>query len=113
MSGTAGAFAPRLRLAISFAGLRLMLQEMRAKGIVPMAIMVSPFESKDLKRELTDTAVGYFQDDADQAWSEVDDTIGFIEGIPILNHPDIERGKCYLVPKYELTKTPDQWIAVM
>lgn len=97
---------PRLRLAISFAGLRMMLQDLRKKGIVPMAILVSPFEAKDLKRELIDTSPQKLAD----CWDTADEAVGIIEGVMVTSHPNIERGKCRLIPKGELFN-PDHWIA--
>ncbi len=85
-----------------------MLQDMRAKGVSPMAILVSPFDGKDLKRELVDTSPQKLAD----AWDTVDDSVGIIEGVMVTTHPDVERGKCKLIPKYELQNS-ERWIAVM
>lgn len=84
-----------VKLVITFEGLRLLINDLIASGQKPGAILVSPHEKRDLKRELMDRAK---QRTPDTAENDHDlETIGFINGIPIISHKDVDRGKARIM----------------
>jgi hypothetical protein len=87
----------RSRLAISFDGLRLLLNELIERGHKPAAIMVSPNEKRDLKQELMARSKQHTKD-AESADHDVG-VIGFIHGIPIISHPHVPPGKCRIMDR--------------
>lgn len=86
-----------MNLSISFEGLREMLGDLRKHGIDPGAILVGPNEKRDLKQELMAHCVAW-QPEAEDADHDVN-VIGFIEGVPIVSHPDVTRGTCRIIPR--------------
>jgi hypothetical protein len=94
------AFRPRLTVD----GLRNLIGDLRRSGgQLPGAILVSEYDRRDLNQDLlagSATPVAK----ADQAPEHDRECIGVIEGIPIMAHPEIARGKARLV--YPQTKAP-------
>lgn len=85
---------------ISFDGLRMMIADLRAKGHRPAAILVSEHDKRDLKREIIERSKGHMpdaeQDDHDKK------AIGFVQGIPVLSHKDVPRGKARIIDRMNL-----------
>lgn len=89
------------KLCISFEGLRLLIADLHKSGVKPAAILVSPYEKRDLKQELMATAKEHSKD-AEEADHDLR-AIGFIGGIPIISHPHCPRGEARVIPKSDIT----------
>lgn len=94
-----------MALRLTFDGLRSLVHDLRARGVMPAFIAVSAFDKRDLKQELMANAV-----ELDGVVSD-EDVIGFIEGCMIVSHPDIARGRAYVMPAAE-TLDPARRLAV-
>lgn len=88
------------RLAISFEGLRTLIAECHAKGVKPAAVLVSPYEKRDLKQELMAMSKQHTKD-AEQADHDLI-AFGFIGGIPIMSHKDVPRGQARIIKRHDL-----------
>lgn len=87
------AIEPRLTVD----GLRDLLQDWRKAGKrLPIAILVSEYDRRDLNQDLL---AGSVQEVAkeDQRPEHDGDAIGFIEGVMVRSHPDVSRGKARLL----------------
>ena len=98
-----------VKLQITFEGLRLLIQDLKARGKRPAAICVSPEEKRDLKQELMAHSVSHSPDA--EEWDHDLKAIGFIEGIPIVSMKDVPRGKAWIVPREDPTD-PNRYIPV-
>jgi len=90
----------RGRLAISFVGLRLLIADLHAQGVMPAAILVSLHEKRDLKQELMARSKVHAKD-AEEADHDLK-AIGFIGGIPIISHADVPRGQARIIKKTDV-----------
>lgn len=78
-------------------GLRDMIRDLRLSGArVPTVVAVSEYDRRDLNQ---DVLAGSIQPVAkeDQSPEHDGDAIAIIEGVMIVSHPDIARGKARLV----------------
>jgi hypothetical protein len=85
-------------LVLTIAGLRELVTDLRIAGKLPQAILISKADARDVKFELMAGSKEHSKD----AEETVDSAIAFVEGIPVMTHPHIERGKCrILLPNNE------------
>lgn len=90
-------YSPNVQLAISFDGLRLLIDDLRKAGHNPAAILVSPHEKRDLKQELMSRSKKHTKDAEEKDHDT--HTIGFVQGVPILSHPHVPRGKARVMDR--------------
>lgn len=84
---------PRLTLE----GLRDMIRDMRAAGQrIPTLIAVSEHERRDLNQELLGASVEPVAKE-DQRPDHDGKAIGFVEGVMVISHADVPRGKARLI----------------
>lgn len=82
-----------MRDRLTVDGLRDLVQDLRKEGRVPAAILVSPFDAKDLKFDLMAGATETSPD----AEATVNRAIAIIEGVAVVCHRDVSRGKAKLL----------------
>lgn len=82
---------------LTYDGLSMLLKDLRAAGQrLPIVIAVSEHERRDLNQEILGASVAPVAK-ADQVPEHDGAAIGFIEGVMIVSHPDVPRGKARLV----------------
>lgn len=85
------------RPTLTVDGLRNLLADLRSAGRpLPQSILVSEYDRRDLNQDLLGGAAHQIARD-DQRPEHDGQAIGIIEGIPIMSHPDIAKGKARLV----------------
>lgn len=89
------------RLAITFDGLRLLISDLHKSGVQPAALLVSPFEKRDLKQEILALSKQHSAD-AEDADHDLQ-AIGFVGGVPIISHKDVPRGQARVIPRASVT----------
>lgn len=86
-----------MRLAISFDGLRHLIDDLHKRGLSPAALMVSESDKRDLKQEIM-AGSKIHSEDAEREGHDLR-AIGFIGGVPIVSHKSIDPGKARVILK--------------
>jgi len=73
--------------------LRELVAALRREGKVPAALLLHPFDAKDLKFDLMAGA----QETSPDAEATVDRAIAIIEGVAVVCHKDVRRGMTKLL----------------
>ena len=90
-------FGDLCRPSLTVDGLRNLLADRRtAKMPIPRAILVSEYDRRDLNQDLLGGSVVPVAK-ADQAPEHDGQAIGVVEGVVVMSHPDLSRGKARLV----------------
>lgn len=91
---------------LTFDGLTDMLRDMRLAGQrMPSLILVSEYDRRDLNQDVLGQSIEEVAK-ADQAPEHDGKCICYVEGVPVMSHKDIARGKARLV-------YPEQYAQVM
>ena len=88
--------ARRPRLTVD--GLRDMIGDLRKSGHVPAAILLNEYDRREMNQDLMAHSVSEVSGD-DQRPEHDGNAIGVIEGVMIVSHQDVARGKARLVFK--------------
>jgi hypothetical protein len=88
--------APRLEPTLTLEGLRELVADLRRAGEIPQAILVSEYDRRELNQEVL-AASKHPVAKEDQRPQHDGDCVAIIEGVPILGHVDVARGKARLV----------------
>lgn len=96
---TPGYVGDQFEPCLTLDGLRSLIQDLRRSGApIPVVILVSERERRDLNQELL-AASSADVSKADQAPEHDGAAIGIIEGIMVRSHPDVSNGKArFLYP---------------
>lgn len=82
---------------LTYDGLTMMLKDMRAAGQrMPSLILVSEYDRRDLNQDVMAASTTPVAKE-DQAPEHDGRCICFVEGVPVMSHKDIARGKARLV----------------
>lgn len=73
-----------------------MIGDLRAAGRRPAVILLSPYDKNSIKEELIGTATEIYVPE-DRKAPTLDEQLAFIEGIPVVSHPDCIRGRAKIV----------------
>jgi hypothetical protein len=92
-----GEVGSQIEPRLTVEGLRDLLQDWRAAGKrLPLAILVSEHERRDLNQDLLAGSVHEVAK-PDQRPEHDGECIGFVEGVMVAAHPDVPRGKARFV----------------
>lgn len=86
----------QLQPRLTVDGLRDMIGDLRKAGHIPTAILVNESDRRDLNQDLLAGSVVSVRKE-DQAPEHDGVALGVIEGVVIMSHPDIARGKARLI----------------
>lgn len=86
-----------MRLVITFQGLLQLLADLRGRGIVPAALLLSPNDKRDLKWEIIGSSKKHTKDA--EEWDHDLRTVAFIGGVPVMSHKDVKPGTARIIEK--------------